>query len=187
MSASHGLKNMSMDMKDRVSFKNVVVISPIYFIAIGIFIIASLTYILGSILPFAGAKSVGFFIGLIAATLMFRSLRKTIQITFDGDYVDLTINRKSERYLKSDIEGFYSFDYRTASNYTVSICIYFKNRKRLDISDYNLKPAAMDDERKNELVDFIKAMERELGFRRLKENKTRRVLRLGYTWFSRTS
>jgi len=172
-------------MKDRILFNNIVIIRPIYFALIGLFIIAPIAYILGSILPFSGAKLWGFFAGLTIAMLIFRTLRKTIRIAFDGNYIKLSVNQRTISYRKSDIDGFYSFDYRTASNYTISICIYFKDGKRLNLSDYNLKPACKDEERRQQLLDFTTTMEKELGFRPIKENKTRKFLRLGYIWFSR--
>lgn len=176
-------------MKSQIVFNKIVVIRPFYFALIGFFIVAPIAIIVGTILRrtlfFAGAMILGVCVGWGAAMLIFRALRKTIQITFDGDYINLKINQETTRYLKTDLRGFYSFDYRTASNYTISICLYFNNGKRLNISDYNIRPACKDEERRNQLIQFTKIMEEELGFSPLKENKTRKRLRIGYTWFSR--
>lgn len=176
-------------MKDRILFNKIVIIRPLYFALIGFFIVAPIALISGSILRrtflFVGAMLWGVCTGWMMALLIFRVLRKTIQITCDGNYVKLKINQRTVSYLKSDIVGIYSFDYRSSSNYNISICICFKNGKQLDISDYNLKPACKDEERRNQLINFTKIMEEELCFKPVKENKTRKFFRLGYIWFSR--
>jgi hypothetical protein len=141
--------------------------------------------ILGNTLLYAGAKLWGVFIGLLAALLIFRALRKMIQITFNKNYINLTINNKTINYLKSEFLGFYSFDYRRALNYTTSICLIFRYGKRLYISDYSLRPASKGEKRRDRLINFTNVMEKQMGFLLRKEDKVRKFFRLGYTWFSR--
>lgn len=176
-------------MNDRILFNKVVTIRPFYFALVGFFIVAPIAFItakiLGNTLLYAGAKLWGIFLGLVVALLIFRALRKTIQITFNESYINLMINKKTINYLKSDLLGFYSFDYRRALNYTTSICFIFKNGKRLHISDYSLRPVSRDEERKTQLINFTKIMEEQMDFLPRKEDKVRKFFRLGYTWFSR--
>lgn len=174
-----------MDKLMEFDFDHVVLFKPVFFVIIGVLAMAPLVYFIGRILPIDGAIFGGAALGLIVMVFVFRIFQKSIVITFNANKIYFKINRANICYQKSDVVGFYSFDYKTSTVFTISICIYFKDGRRLNISDYKLKPASMNPKRKQQLINFIKMMEREFAFKPLKENKIRKFFRFGYVWYSR--
>lgn len=174
-------------MSNPVRFDHVVIFKPIFFVFIGVLVMAPSVYFIRVVLPIAGAVVWGAFMGLVLILFVFRSLSKTVVISFDTDQVQFKVNRTIICYTKAEVTGFYSFDYTKSSVYRTSISIHFMDGKKLDISDYKRKPASLDPKRKQQLHKFIVEMEHELGFKPLRENKVRKFLRLGYIWYARLS
>ena len=64
---------------------------------------------------------------------------QTVVIKYTDNEIILQIGRKEKRYRKTDLLGFYSFDYIQESLSTISFQFMFKGGYRLDISDYTME------------------------------------------------
>lgn len=64
---------------------------------------------------------------------------QTVVIKYTDNEIILQIGRKEKRYRKTDLLGFYSFDYIQKSRSTISFQFMFKDGYRLDISDYTME------------------------------------------------
>lgn len=73
---------------------------------------------------------------LITSIKMF--FNKTLTIEYTDNEIILQIGRKEKRYRKTDLLGFYSFDYINDVRSAISFQFMFKDGYRLDISDYTV-------------------------------------------------
>lgn len=115
------------------------------------------------------------------AVLMLTS--RPIKVKFSEDNVHFTVNGKERVYPKSDIVGFYSFNYRYFEFTHVSFSFLLTNGKRINITSYKLLP--LDDKRHTYLLRLMQSAERELDVKPARKNIVRGLLMQGNIWFDR--
>lgn len=131
------------------------------------------------------SKIVAFFFWFVLIYCVLRYFKKDITIKFDNDNIYFDISGKVTKYKKVDVLGFYSFDYPTDStNSKISICFYFRNGRKLEISEltpdskYNLEKSTL-------LIEYFKHTIKELNFKQIKRSRFRKLFMFGYIWYSR--
>jgi DUF1365 family protein len=92
-------------------------------------------------------------------------------------------NKKPQRYLKSDIEGFYSYDYERLERSFISIQIRFKNGKKISLTD-TVMFERVELDKAQMLQRFLKVAKKQLNFTYVKKNRTRSLQKLGACWYS---
>jgi hypothetical protein len=111
-------------------------------------------------------------------------LAKTFIIYFDpGSMYIGEQNKKPQRYLKSDIEGFYSYDYERLERSFISIQIRFKNGKKISLTD-TVMFERVEMDKAQMLQRFLKVAKKQLNFTYVKKNRTRSLQKLGACWYS---
>lgn len=168
-------------------FKNILLIKPYVFALIGFFVIGpiiiGLAFLLGGSLPaLIGSCTVGFFLMFA----LFKQLSKTVVIGFDEDHINFSFNGKTTSYLKSQLKGFYSFDYAKEPSSTISMCFEFTDGKKIDLSDY-LGTGKYIREKNHMLQEFINTAEEELGFTDIYVSKSRKLGKIGSTWYGKAA
>ena len=96
--------------------------------------------------------------------------------------------RKEKRYKKTDLLGFYSFDYIQQSRATISFQFMFKDGYRLDISDYTMERSSkliINEEKSSELKRFLMITISHFGFRPIKKVKWRTRTNICDVWYSK--
>jgi hypothetical protein len=165
-------------------FENVLLIKPYVFALMGFFligpIIIGITMLINdSLTILIGATAVGF--AIMFAIL--KALSKTVEINFDTNYIRFIYDGKAIQYMKSDLKGFYSFNYFKKANSTISMCFVFTDGKKIDISDY-LGTGKFIPEKHEMLKNFLTTAEDELGFTDVSVSKSRSFGKIGNVWFS---
>lgn len=167
-------------------FNKVVLLKPFVFALIGFFLVApiiiGITMLLNDSLP---VLIIATLIGFTVMIGIFNSLSKTVEISFDADHINFTYNSKTSQYLKSDLKGFYSFNYFKTSNCTISMRFDFKDGKKIDVSDFQGNAAKFNAQKHQMLKDFLTAAEDELDFTAVSVSKSRTFGKIGATWFAR--
>ncbi len=171
-------------MEKRFVFENVLLIRPYVFALIGLFligpIIIGIIELINDSLPvLLGATSMGFAIMFA----IFKRLSKTVEITFDIDHIKFTYDGKTIQYLKSDVKGFYSFNYFKKATSTISMRFDFNDGKKIDLSDY-LATGKFIPERNKMLENFLTIAQEELGFTEVSVSKSRSIGKIGDVWYS---
>ena len=108
---------------------------------------------------------------LITSIKMF--FNKTLTIEYTDNEIILQIGRKEKRYRKTDLLGFYSFDYINDVRSTISFQFMFKDGYRLDISDYTMEHSSnliINREKNSELEKFLIISMNYFGFRPIKKS-----------------
>ena len=174
-------------MSKEFIFQKVVLIKPYVFIIIGLLVVAPVFIVVAELFSaygIIGGKLVGIALGFGLMLLLFSRLSKTVVITFGDNYLDFRVNDKVYHYLKNDLEGFYSFNYLQTKNCTISISFHFKDKKKLDISNYALNAGKFDPVKHQMLVNFLNTAQSELDFKEVSVNKSRSAGKIGDVWFS---
>ena len=175
-------------MNNEFVFEKVVLIKPYVFIIIGLLIVGPVIIGIATVftqLGVAGGKLIGLVVGFGLMLFIFSRLSKRVVISFSNDHIDFKVNDKLYHYLKTDLEGFYSFNYLQTKNCTVSMSFHFRDGKKMDLSNYNFDSGKFDPGKHEILVNFLKATEQELNFKPLTTNKSRSISKIGDVWFSR--
>lgn len=164
------------------SLKNVITFNPIniFLIAIPCVCIWSCVYyfIIGENFKLTLAL---LFLGFGCATtyLVIKIISKDITVRFDSENLIIESKKGLKSYLKSDITGFYSYDYlndsKALEKNIVNFKIIFKNKECLYIlSEGNKIDAEID------LKKMLSTMQIELGFNKIKRKKNQNLY-----WYSK--
>ena len=174
-------------MEKRFVFENVLLIKPYLFALIGFFLLAPIIIIIATLLK---ETLTGLMLGTAVAFAvmfaLFKRLSKTVEISFDADNIKFTYDGKTIEYLKSDLKGFYSFNYFRKVNSTISMRFDFTDGKKINISDY-LNTGKVIPEKRQMLKDFLTTAENELHFTEVWVSKSRSFGKIGNVWFSALS
>lgn len=126
------------------------------------------------------------FTALCVGTIIFiiKKASKDVTIWFNEDYMFIQKgNEKQQKYLKTDISGFYSYDYETKTSLLKTSLIKMKfilkdgTNIYLNDSEYRNK---YDDEKARVLEKIIQTVQQELGFKKIKSAKFSNVY-----WYSK--
>lgn len=123
---------------------------------------------------------------LITSVQMF--FNKTLAIEYTDNEIILQIGRKEKRYRKTDLLGFYSFDYINDVRSTISFQFMFKDGYRLDISDYTMRHSSnliINREKNSELEKFLIISMNYFGFSPIKKVKWRTWANICNIWYSK--
>lgn len=112
-----------------------------------------------------------------------KSLSKSVTIWFNDAYMFVkTGDNKQKAYLKSDIVGFYSFDYETDTPQLKTSIVKFKfvlkNGKAVYLNDSEYRNK-YDEKKGNNLKKILQSAEKELHFSRIKKKSFQNVY-----WYS---
>lgn len=124
----------------------------------------------------------GFYLATIILILKIISVKK-IALWFDDYYLYIRKGENiTQKYLKEDIEGIYSYDYESISprlqNSKINIQLYLKNKKRIYLYDLEYRKKYKI-EKGNQLRKFLITIQQELGFSKLKRKRFQNVY-----WYS---
>lgn len=120
-------------------------------------------------------------IGTFAFVL--KKMSKRVTVWFNDDYLFVQKgDLKQEKYLKSDVLGFYSYDYETKSSILKKSLIKFKfclkNGQKIYFNDSEYR-TKYNQVKGKELEEFLKILKLELGFKKISKNKL-----LNVYWYS---
>lgn len=182
---------MQKNSPEQFIFKGVMT-SPYYIICI-ISLVLSLVlfYLYGEIgFRYFGRLGMSFtflILGIIIFLMMRFFLAKTMIIYFDPGSIYIgEQNKKPKRYLKSDIDGFYSYDYERLERSFISIQIRFKNGKKISLTD-TVMSERVEMDKAQMLQRFLRTAKKQLNFTYVKKNRARSLQKLGACWYSDSS
>ena len=113
---------------------------------------------------------------------------KTVIIEYTDNEIVLQIGRKEKRCRKTDLLGFYSFDYIQELLSTISFQFVFKDGYRLDISDYTLKRSSnliINEQKNSELKRFLIVSMNYFEFSPIKKVRWRTWMNICNIWYSK--
>ncbi len=132
---------------------------------------------------------------LIFAVLQFllKLCSKDVYIRLNKDFLSVKQgNSRISKYKISDLTGFYSHDYtktnellKNSPNYTITLKFYFKSGERISIVDNSLFGEKYSKGKDILLRRFLRVMEEEYGFKPIRKNRWRSLLKLGEIWYSK--
>lgn len=126
-----------------------------------------------------------FFAVALTITSIIKSLSKAVSIYFDKEFMYITYDSKiTEKYLKNDIAGVYSYNYEQIEKSFISIQFNLKNGQKIELTDINISEK-IDKEKAVLLKKFLIVLKEELGFTLLKKNRVRSLQKLGADWFAK--
>ncbi|WP_288442633.1 hypothetical protein [uncultured Chryseobacterium sp.] len=115
--------------------------------------------------------------------LILKAISVKLKIWFDENYFYIQKgNQTPEKYSKTDIEGFYAYDYETKAPSLQSSKIYFrfrlKNKTDIYLNDVEYKNK-YEEEKGNELKKFLILAQKELHFSKTEKKSLQNVY-----WYS---
>jgi hypothetical protein len=178
------LKPMASEQK--FVFKNVVLMKLYFFILAGLgigIVTCTIAYRFSDVV---GAMMVILPVAFVIMFILFRRFSKTVEISFDDLHINFMIDGRLKQYLKTELEGFYSFNYLETIDCTISMRFDFTDGTKMDMSDYTSNKMRPDPPKLAMLRSFLTVAEEELGFQPVMVNRARRFGKIGNVWFSRT-
>ena len=126
-----------------------------------------------------------FVFGIIMLLLIKFFMTKTIVVYFDQCFFYIEENKKQlKKYKKTDISGFYSYDYEQVEKSFISIQIKLSNGKNINLTDTSTSQT-IDKEKAKLLRRFLITAKKELNFSFVNKNSLRSIQKLGACWYSR--
>ena len=130
------------------------------------------------------------YLGAVYVLIIFVRIfyNKTLIIEYTDNEIILQIGRKEKRYRKTDLLGFYSFDYINDFHSTISFQFMFKDGYRLDISDYTIEHSSnliINRQKNSELEKFLIISMSYFGFSPIKKVKWRTWANICNIWYSK--
>lgn len=115
--------------------------------------------------------------------LILKAISIQIKIWFDDHYLYIQKgNRQTEKYSKSDILGFYAYDYETKALALKSSKIYFrfclKNKTDIYFNDIEYKNK-YEEKKGEDLKSFLKSAQKELHFSKIRKKNFQNIY-----WYS---
>lgn len=112
-------------------------------------------------------------------------MTKTIVIYFDQVFLYIAERKKeTKKYKKSEIFGFYSYDYERIEKSFISIQIKLSNGNNININDTSTSQT-IDKEKAKLLRRFLITAKKELNFSLINKSSLRSIQKLGACWYSR--
>ena len=171
----------------KFNFKNVITFNPVYtfFIAIPLvcfwgylyYLLTKGNFYLGLVMLFTG-----FYFATVLGLL--KLISSNITIWFDDNYMYVQKgNNRFEKYKKSEIEGFYSYDYETKTPSLKSsitmLKLYLTNKKIVYLNDIDYRNK-YEEEKGDQLRRFLQSTQIELNFEKIKKKKLQNIY-----WYSK--
>lgn len=164
-------------------FKNVVLIKPYLFVlmavAIEIVVIITVTRFFAS-----SVKLLSFFTlaGLTLVLIIGKVNSKTVTISFTDANICFNINGQLQVYPKTELKGFYSFNYLHTSNCMLVMDFYLKNGHVINLYDYQTN---YDSIKHETLKSLLTTAQTELGFEPVATSKFRTWTNTANVWFAK--
>lgn len=116
--------------------------------------------------------------------LILKAVSVKVKIWFDENFFYLQKgNQSPEKYSKTEIEGFYAYDYETKAPALQSSKIYFrfclKNKTDIYLNDVEYRNK-YEEEKGNELKKLLKAAQKELNFSKEEKKSLQNIY-----WYSK--
>ncbi|WP_029287878.1 hypothetical protein [Pedobacter sp. R20-19] len=126
-----------------------------------------------------------FVFGIIMLLLINFFMTKTIIVYFDQVFLYIEEKKKElKKYKKTDISGFYSYDYERVEKSFISIQINLSNGKNINLTDTSTSQT-IDKEKAELLRRFLITAKKELNFSLVTKNSLRSIQKLGACWYSK--
>ncbi|WP_080778286.1 hypothetical protein [Chryseobacterium phocaeense] len=115
--------------------------------------------------------------------LILKALSVQVRIWFDDNHLFIQKGKQqAEKYLKSDIKGFYAYDYETKAPSLQNSKIYFKiclvNNSKIYLNDVEYKNK-YEEEKGENLKKFLKAAQKELHVSKIEKKNFQNIY-----WYS---
>ena len=179
-------------MEYRLRFTEITTLRPYMFIVIGLLVGCVMAWLIINYVSDNLLYLVRIFLYLGTIYVLITSIKmffnKTLTIEYTDNEIILQIGRKEKRYRKTDLLGFYSFDYINDVRSTISFQFMFKDGYRLDISDYTMEHSSnliINREKNSELEKFLIISMNYFGFRPIKKVKWRTWTNICNIWYSK--
>lgn len=122
---------------------------------------------------------------LVMLFIIKKFMVKTIVIYFDSVFLYVKENRKDlKKYKKTDILGFYSYNYEQFEKSFVSFQIKLNNGTNINLTDTSTSQK-IDKEKAKLLKRFLITAKKELNFSLIRKSRLRSIQKLGACWYSR--
>lgn len=164
-------------------FKNVVLLKPYLFVLMALVIELSILIAVTTFLSFS-VRLVYFFTfaGIVLVLAIGKLFSKTVTISFTDNDICFDMNGHLQAYPKSELKGFYSFNYLHTSNCMLVMDFYFNNGHVINLYDYQMK---FDPIKHETLKGLLITAQNELGFEPVKTSKFRTWTNTANVWFAR--
>lgn len=126
-----------------------------------------------------------FLFAIIMILIIKYFMEKSVIVYFSNNYIHIQdSNKEPKKYLKSDIEGFFSYDYESVQKSFISIQIKLKNGDKINLIDTSTSQK-IDVKKAQMLEHFFKVAKKELGFVYKDKSNLRWLQKLGACWYAK--
>lgn len=169
-------------------FEHVVMIRPAFFVLLA-FMITVLVLGLEFILEPYFNMYIGIWVTIILAIMLavFKTFSKTVTVSFTDTDICFDINGAKQTYVKSALNGFYSFNYLHTNNCNLVMDFHFNNGKVIYLYNYQFNAGKFNADKHQLLEDFLKAAQHELNFEPVKKDRVRTITNTANVWFAKAA